>query len=92
MKTFIIKIETLLRFGNEKIKIIDKDNFVEASTRYNYEKFKNEKLFPFQSEITNLYINKLSANLNPLLVDYNECMDYHIQIINSLNLHLSKKY
>ena len=32
----------------------------------------------------------MSANLNPLLVDYNECMDYHIQIINSLNLHLSK--
>ena len=84
------KIETLLRFGNEKIKIIDKDNFVEASTDTIMKKFKNEKLFPFQSEITNLYINKLSANLNPLLVDYNECMDYHIQIINSLNLHLSK--
>ena len=43
------KIETLLRFGNEKIKIIDKDT-VEASTDTIMKKFKNEKLFHFKAK------------------------------------------
>ena len=51
---------------------------------------KEKNLFPFQSEITSMYVDQIIREKEPRLVDYENCMNYHILMVNAFNNHLSK--
>ena len=87
---FKTKIQSSFHFENEHVQIIDKDNYINSAVSDFPINRKEKNLFPFQSEITSTYVDLIIRKKEPRLVDYENCMNYHILMVNAFNNHLSK--
>ena len=82
------KIRSTFIFENEKYFIVEKDNIIK-NEKSHFLREGNKYKFPFQSEITGLYVDQILNEGEPDLVSYKDCMTYHVPMLNAFNKYIS---
>ena len=82
---FIISIKN----GNIKWDIFELSNFV-IKHKINKDSYKEKIKIPYQSELSDKIVNQIINTGESDLTSYEECMQYHIPMLDAYNKHFSK--